>query len=151
MNRIADGRCREALAHRAARLFETLERLSQRESWLIDFTDEFWKRVGIVRHSECWLWTGRLTRDGYGRFRVSEDGKRRNFFAHRVAYTRTKGAVPVGFCIDHLCGVRRCVNPHHLEAVTSSENSRRMHRRNRANYPELYRAIGNRYPRWSNS
>jgi hypothetical protein len=33
--------------------------------------------------------------------------------------------VPSGLELDHLCRVRRCVNPAHLEPVTSSENKRR--------------------------
>lgn len=45
--------------------------------------------------------------------------------AHRVAYELTRGPIPAGMEIDHLCRVRSCVNPDHLEAVTRGENLRR--------------------------
>jgi hypothetical protein len=35
------------------------------------------------------------------------------------------GPVPVGLELDHLCEVRRCVNPAHLQPVTRTENVRR--------------------------
>lgn len=37
-------------------------------------------------------------------------------------YELYKGAIPEGLQIDHLCRVRRCINPDHLEAVTRHEN-----------------------------
>lgn len=43
-------------------------------------------------------------------------------YAHRVAYEAIKGPIPEGLVIDHLCRVRWCCNPEHLEAVTNEEN-----------------------------
>lgn len=65
----------------------------------------------------CHRWMGCLDRDGYGRF----GGK----LAHRVAFERTQGAVPHGLQVDHLCTVRDCVNPEHLDAKTARENTLR--------------------------
>lgn len=69
----------------------------------------------------CWLWTGSLTWDGYGLFR--ENNRRTG--AHRFAYEYHVGPIPAGLQLDHLCRVRNCVNPDHLEPVTASENTRR--------------------------
>lgn len=73
---------------------------------------------------ECWLWTGKVGRDGYGRFSV----KSRWHMAHRWVYEHTVGPIPDRLEIDHLCQVKLCVNPLHLEAVTRREN---MHRQPR--------------------
>ena len=45
-----------------------------------------------------------------------------NVYAHRAAYELFVGPIPSGYEIDHLCRVRDCVNPDHLEAVTRREN-----------------------------
>lgn len=66
----------------------------------------------------CWLWTGYLNRDGYGHLRVGK----RFIGVHRVAYEEFAGPIPGGYQIDHLCRVRNCINPAHLEAVTLREN-----------------------------
>lgn len=76
----------------------------------------FWHKVD--RTGECWLWTGRGDAGGYGR--VHYDG--RDGYAHRLAYELLVGAIPDGLVIDHLCRVRNCVNPAHLEVVTQREN-----------------------------
>lgn len=68
-------------------------------------------------NSGCWIWTASLDHRGYARLG--------DFKAHRVAYQLYKGIVPVGLDLDHLCRVRCCVNPDHLEPVTRSENNRR--------------------------
>lgn len=42
--------------------------------------------------------------------------------AHRLAYEFIRGPIPDGLQLDHLCRVRRCVNPAHLEPVSQREN-----------------------------
>lgn len=70
----------------------------------------------------CWIWKPNGSVGGYGQFRLN--GK--SMLAHRASYILLKGAIPPKFTIDHLCCVRNCVNPDHLEAVTLAENLRRM-------------------------
>jgi len=69
----------------------------------------------------CWIFTGATTR-GYGSIQGA-DGKTQR--AHRLAYEIFIGPVPPGLHIDHLCRVRRCVNPAHLEAVPQRVNTLR--------------------------
>lgn len=78
----------------------------------------FWKRV---RKRRCWKWTGAITETGYGVLQVNG----RKTYAHRFVYERLIGRIPVGLVIDHLCRVRSCVNPAHMEPVTNEENLRR--------------------------
>lgn len=65
----------------------------------------------------CIIWTGALSR-GYGY--VGDRGKVRS--AHIIAYELVKGQIPKGLELDHLCRVRRCINPDHLEPVTRQTN-----------------------------
>lgn len=65
-------------------------------------------------------------KDGY----VQLTRKNARVYAHRLAYVEAKGSIPEGYTIDHLCRVRNCVNPKHLEAVTFLENMRRQNKIN---------------------
>lgn len=81
----------------------------------------------IKIHSFCWEWQGSKSKRGYGKITTGSrsDGSRANREAHRVSYEAFIGEVPVGLVIDHLCRNPSCVNPSHLEAVTTQENIRR--------------------------
>lgn len=82
--------------------------------------------MGKVEKTEtCWLWRGAINPGGYGR--IGEGSM--VLQAHRVAYKLLVGPIPEGLHIDHLCGVRHCVRPDHLEAVTQAENNRRANAR----------------------
>lgn len=74
-----------------------------------------------VDESGCWLWTASTVNNGYGRFRIGGESR----LAHRVSYELHVGPIPEGLQLDHLCRVRDCVNPAHLEPVTASVNIRR--------------------------
>jgi len=74
--------------------------------------------------SGCWLWLGFLS-SGYGRLTVTTSSGRKTIAAHRFVYEQVNGRIPAGLLLDHLCRVRCCVNPAHLEPVTLKENIRR--------------------------
>src|SRR5690625_5273114 len=76
--------------------------------------ERFWSKVDV---GDCWLWMGTQTKQpgegGYGQLRL--DGRMQ--VAHRVSYELLCGPIPSGMSLDHLCRVRLCVNPDHLEVV----------------------------------
>lgn len=84
------------------------------------FLARFWEKVN--KTEACWLWTGCLYPNGYGHFGFWLNGATQSHYSHRVAYEIGKGEIPAGLVIDHLCRVRHCVNPDHLEAVTQRVN-----------------------------
>ena len=79
----------------------------------------FWSKVDVSGAKECWLWNGAIGKTGYGHFSLI---RARVTYAHRVAYALLKGDMSDGLELDHLCRVRHCVNPEHLEPVTPTTN-----------------------------
>ncbi len=79
----------------------------------------FWEKVNFT--DSCWLWTASTNRYGYGQFRLAG----RMIGPHCYAYEFCIGGIPAGLQIDHRCRVRHCVNPDHMEVVTSRVNTMR--------------------------
>ena len=90
----------------------------------IPLMDRVESHIERIPFSGCWLWTGALNQAGYGWVGVG-GGSRDIDRAHRVTYKHYKGPIPEGLEIDHLCRVRSCCNPEHLEAVTRRVNCQR--------------------------
>lgn len=109
---LASGRRNECSECRSLPARSTLERFLSR----------------VVRTEACWLWIGARTGAGYGEIQAghrSPAGYLAPTLAHRFAYEYFIGPIPAELQIDHLCRVRHCVNPAHLEPVTNWENGRR--------------------------
>lgn len=88
--------------------------------WLTDeIKARFWSKV--TKTDECWLWQAATT-VGYGRFKMRGS----LYGAHRVSIViHTGSEIPPGLVVDHLCRIRACVRPDHLELVTLGENTLR--------------------------
>ena len=81
--------------------------------------DRFWAKVQKSDNPDgCWLWNAAINPNGYAQFGIGY----KKVYAHRWAYEQVHGPIPKGLQIDHLCRVRHCVNPAHLEIVTNREN-----------------------------
>lgn len=95
----------------------------------IPVVDRFWAKVDkngpLSEHrpdlGPCWLWTASTNANGYGQLSVD----RRPQLAHIIAFRLDGGQIHSGHELDHLCRVRGCVRPSHLEPVTHAENVRR--------------------------
>lgn len=88
----------------------------------ISIDEKFFRQV-VVEPLGCMIWQGAKFPNGYARFVYAKTNE--NPGAHRWAYVRFRGPIPTGFVLDHLCRVKECVNPWHLEIVTPKENVRR--------------------------
>lgn len=83
----------------------------------------YWNRVEKDQHAPCWIWTGPVDRDGYGRFRL----KGKYYRAHRYAFQLANGTLPT--VVRHTCDCPKCVNPDHLLGGTQKQNMKdKIHR-----------------------
>lgn len=69
----------------------------------------------------CWISTGEPGPNGYAR--LSIQGVRD--YLHRHSHRVFIGPIPDKAEVDHLCFIRMCGAPHHLEAVSHSVNTAR--------------------------
>lgn len=87
----------------------------------------FFGMVSPEPNTGCWLWSGYVNGDGYGKFNV----RGRIESAHRVSYREHRGEIPPGYLALHKCDQPCCVNPDHLRIGTDAENADDKARRRR--------------------
>ena len=92
---------------------------------ITDMKDRILERSIPEPNTGCWLWLGAIMPNGYGRQSRGRGRVGKVGYAHRVSYEAFVGPIPVGLEIDHKCRQRACVNPQHLEPVTSRVNQLR--------------------------
>ena len=91
-------------------------------------SERLWRRVdkngplALELGSNCWLWLGCKNNGGYGQIIGKKNKRPFAYKVHRIAYEIVKGPIPSNLTLDHLCRVRHCVNPDHLEVVSLVEN-----------------------------
>lgn len=102
----------------------------------VPLIDLLMRRIDKNGADGCWVWTGSITKWGYGAYRPAR-ALGLSDVAHRTVYQVLVGPIPEGLVLDHLCRNKRCVNPDHLEPVTDRVNQLR------APNSVLSRALGN--------
>ena len=78
-------------------------------------------RIVVDEETGCWLWQGHITEKGYGRA-PKVKGVRRGK-AHRFMWRLLIGPVPTGCVLHHTCHVHHCVNPSHMQLLSSQDHS----------------------------
>ena len=74
----------------------------------------------IIFNEDCWIWIGAKISNGYGMVRVPD--ARRVTTAHRFLFELFGGFIGENMVLDHLCAVKSCVNPRHLQPCTNRQN-----------------------------
>ncbi len=95
--------------------------------------NRFWSKVEKRAPDECWEWTARKDRAGYGEFHLC--GKTSK--AHRVSYSISNPLEDInGMCVLHKCDNPSCVNPSHLFSGTHQDNVADKCAKNRGRWKE---------------
>jgi hypothetical protein len=92
--------------------------------WCGKREEHFWSLVDKDDPNGCWLYKGTLSFEGYGYVNIGAGVRRKQWQAHRFAWSLLKGEIPAKGCILHTCDVRNCVNPEHLYLGDRKDNAR---------------------------
>jgi len=74
--------------------------------------ERFWRNVR--KTDGCWIWTGTVTRQGYGQFSEKRGGRWVHHLAHRASWLLKHNGIGPGRAVVQTCGNRLCVRPEHL-------------------------------------
>lgn len=97
-------------------IINKLAELSAEEDKLWSLLIQYVDIPRINKVKACWLWTGKVNRDGYGAIRW--------YIAHREMYKRFFGSIRTGYVVHHMCHNKRCINPMHLLEISRVEHSK---------------------------
>jgi len=87
--------------------------------------DRFWSSVRRSTDG-CWVWTGTVTRQGYGQFSEKRGSRWVHHLAHRASWLLANNELEPGHAVIQRCGNRACVRPEHLVMVARGRKARRM-------------------------
>lgn len=93
--------------------------------------ERFWPKVDECGLGECWEWTARRHKQGYGLLSEWDGSRRSRLLAHRVSWEIANGPIPAGLHVLHHCDNPPCVNPAHLFLGTQVDNNLDKHRKGR--------------------
>ena len=82
----------------------------------MNYAERFWSDVDVRQPGECWLWRGRVDRNGYSVYR----GQR----GHRVAMFLSGLPFDSRLDVDHRCENKLCVSPFCLSVMRHDDHAR---------------------------
>lgn len=93
------------------------------DQWLFH---RFWSKVDIKDIEKCWNWVAAISNRQYVQYGNFQLDRFTTVRAHRVAYELSKGAIPEGIQVQHICNNGICCNPNHLKLGNHEENMKHM-------------------------
>ena len=103
----------------------------------------FLRSFSIDPTTKCWVWSGEMATNGYGKIKVF--GRYKS--AHRFSHELNNGPIEEGMEILHSCDNRKCVNPDHLRQGTHAENMQEAAERGRMRSGKDHPMYGKKNPR----
>jgi hypothetical protein len=83
------------------------------------YTIQWLRSRAVANEDGCLVWQNKLTHKGYGQINLNQTGTK---YAHRAMYILVYGMIPGGLVVHHKCHNTACINPEHLELLTSTAN-----------------------------